>query len=453
MCKFSSKLLHLVLVVAQLSSDGDTSPYNTSICSSLDLIPKNIPSGRRPSTKFECQPLHTFSSRKTPTMPYLPQLLEVMGQRVNEQDKLDFLSPISTTTTSHTASPPLRKRRNSLQQASEPCRKAKVPRTQIAKQLTTTSFLFKSPLRLRQSSKIANIEVSLFLRILPPEIRIMIYGYLFHTQSGWVKYVNRHDEDGIYTPRFEPYVADFQDYPKHPMTAVLRTCKQIFHEGKPEFWKQNGLIMLPQSQDGVVTWTTLPGMKTFQNFMMHVPRVLINFHRYEWYNALGTAHLIFKDLKRLAEKGHLRAVTLVSTPSEERWCQWRDYTFSYRLVNGFRQSRESEARLFQVLRVLGSISKLEKRILLKAKEYDLVVMRDWLCGHCRREIESMLEEVNVAFRGELVLNKEVIYKDGVGTGVLRRLIEQAGRRHQQHGQVGEATAHDTDSDATDDEHL
>lgn len=103
--------------------------------------------------------------------------------------------------------------------------------------------------------------------------------------------------------------------------------------------------------------------------------------------------------------------------------------------------------------MLGSISKLEKRILLKAKEYDLVVMRDWLCGHCRREIESMLEEVNVAFRGELVLNKEVIYKDGVGTGVLRRLIEQAGRRHQQHGQVGEATAHDTDSDATDDEHL
>jgi hypothetical protein len=282
--------------------------------------------------------------------------------------------------------------------------------------------------------------------MLPPEIRIMIYRHVFHTESGWVKYVSHHAEDGTYTPRFEPYIADFEIYPKHPMTAVLRTCREIFYEGKPEFWKQNGLIMLPQSEDGVVTWTTFPGKKTFQNFMMHVPRVLINFHRYEWYNALGTAHLIFKDLKRVAEKGHLRAVTLVSTPSEERRSHWRGYTSSHRLVNGFRQSRKREARLFQVLRELGSISGLEKKILLESEENDLVVMRDWLCGYCRREIEAVLKEVNIAFRGELVLNKEVIYKDGVVTGVLTRLIEQAGRRRQQYGQVGEANAHDTDSD-------
>src|SRR5882724_10705642 len=56
-----------------------------------------------------------------------------------------------------------------------------------------------------------------------------------------------------------------------PMTALLRTCRQISSEGKPIFWKQNALVFAAAPKSGN-SWVPFPDVK----FLSHVSRVLLD---------------------------------------------------------------------------------------------------------------------------------------------------------------------------------
>jgi hypothetical protein len=237
--------------------------------------------------------------------------------RLKEQGRYEYTSRSSAATTPDTV-PFMLECRNSLKQNSEPCSKAKVPRTKIA----ATSTPPKSYLQLQESSKEANTNDSSYL---PLELRVMIYEYVFYSESRHVHYIFRQSDDGTFTPRFEECVkpkcrgentelamaanANRSATLPQPMTALLRTCKQISNEGKPVFWKENGLAFIPDPKTGHI-------FVPFQNakFLYHVPRVLLDFHHHEWSNALSTTARIFKVLGCLAEKERLKEVTVLGVP-------------------------------------------------------------------------------------------------------------------------------------------
>ena len=75
------------------------------------------------------------------------------------------------------------------------------------------------------------------------ELRVMIYEYVFYSESRYVQYIFRQSDDGTFTPRLEECVkpkyrgestelamaanANRSATLPQPMTALLRTCKQI----------------------------------------------------------------------------------------------------------------------------------------------------------------------------------------------------------------------------------
>jgi hypothetical protein len=144
------------------------------------------------STKKEHQqPVHMVVSHNTPTMP-------LSGLRLKEQGRYEYTSRSPAATTPDTI-PFMLECRSSLKQNSEPCSKAKVPRTKIA----ATSTAPKSYFQLQESSKEANKNDSSYL---PLELRVMIYEYVFYSDSRYVQYIFRQSEDGTFTPRFEECV-------------------------------------------------------------------------------------------------------------------------------------------------------------------------------------------------------------------------------------------------------
>jgi hypothetical protein len=269
--------------------------------------------------------------------------------------------------------------RSRLKTNSEPCSKAKVVRNKIAAISTPP----RSYLQLQESSKEANKNDSSYL---PLELRVMIYEYVFYSESRYVQYIFRQSDDGTFTPRFESCVkpkyrgentelavaanANRSATLPQPMTALLRTCKQIFNEGKPVFWKENGLAFIPDPKTGHI-------FVPFQNakFLYHVPRVLLDFHHHEWSNALSTTARMFKVLGCLAEKECLKEIALVGVPHESRA---HDDMVSRPFMFLLYYTIHHHEDYYRVLDILsdageqkGTISKLERKILIEADDFEV----------------------------------------------------------------------------------
>lgn len=70
----------------------------------------------------------------------------------------------------------------------------------------------------------------------------------------------------------------------------------------------------------------------------------------------------------------------------------------------------------------GTISKLERKILIEADEFEVQHRRLLMPAELKRRLKEAMKAINFAFGGELVVNKGVVCKDGVGTRALRRLL-------------------------------
>ncbi len=125
--------------------------------------------------------------------------------------------------------------------------------------------------------------------------------------------------------------------------------------------------MRPHAAGGA-TWTTFPGIETFQEFMLQVPRVMIDFHHYECLYALEDARQMFKYLAGLAEKRSLKTITLLGLPHEKENHDRATmmsviFPLFYRI-----HALEGHTRMLEVLREANAqdraISKVERKILL-----------------------------------------------------------------------------------------
>ena len=70
----------------------------------------------------------------------------------------------------------------------------------------------------------------------------------------------------------------------------------------------------------------------------------------------------------------------------------------------------------------GTISKLERKILIGTDDFEVQHGRLFMPAELKRRFKEAMMAVNFAFGGELVVNKEVVCKGGVGTRALRRLL-------------------------------
>jgi hypothetical protein len=372
---------------------------------------------------------HQFSE-VTSTMPAALGILPDLPGHKQSSD--EYESQIPATPRSHTSSLTGRSSA-SLRTHNEPCHE--IPRTEKRMNPTIAPIplnfnpnLQKS-LNNKQTSTAAKKETCRFLVCLPLELRIMIYEYVFRTTSGYVKYTQFQLDDGTTTPlQFDEY-----NEPRHagkvlkrtpitqPMTSLLRACKEILKEGKPSFWKENGLAVIPHPELGN---TIVPFAS--EKFLYHVPRVLLDFHNYEWSHALHTTAEIFQSLGSAVEKGRLKDVTLVGVPHERgahNDMVWRPFVFplSYWICH-----REEYNRMLQILRdsrrQLGNISTLERKILTKTDEFEAFFVRSVMHPRLKRRLEAVTKEISSAFGGELVINNEIVCKDGADIGPLKGLF-------------------------------
>ncbi|KAE9375776.1 hypothetical protein N431DRAFT_463842 [Stipitochalara longipes BDJ] len=280
-----------------------------------------------------------------------------------------------------------------------------------------------------------------FLSILPAELRLVIYEYALQSRSGYVQYVTRQKIDGTGTTQFEQYIepnkrkrifhitaanASKPAPVPQPITALLRTCKQIFREGKSVFWKLNGLILIPDP-DTKTTWVPFPDNK----FLYHIPRVLLDFTHYEWAHVIDTTDLIFELLGGLVGKGALEEVTLVGAPTDyEKTMFYNREPASLAMPpNQFVQMPLRDRGFEAVLETLkkaggpdGAIAKLKRRIVLPGGQMALRnIRRPGSPGRLRsspllqRLNIDTVQKVNCAFGGEFVVAGVVIYMDGIAT--------------------------------------